>query len=181
MAPTRNAKAPIPDFLLDFTAGGISASITKTLVSPWERMKLIIQTQDANPLIKSGDMPRYTGMKDCFSRVYKSQGFGGLWRGNLVNVIRYAPTQALNFALFDRIRLKFPNSESLNTWRNLGACISSGALAGAGSLCLVYPLDHARVRLEADAAERTRVFTGLRDYFVKTGLGPNGVGKLYSG
>lgn len=35
------------------------------------------------------------------SRVIAEEGIGSLWRGNLANVIRYFPTQALNFAFKD--------------------------------------------------------------------------------
>ena len=37
------------DFLIDFAAGGVSGAISKTLTAPIERVKLVIQTQDANP------------------------------------------------------------------------------------------------------------------------------------
>ena len=53
---------------------GISGAVAKTATAPIERVKLIIQTQDANPLIKSGEVARYTGIGDCFTRVYKEQG-----------------------------------------------------------------------------------------------------------
>jgi len=75
-------------FLADFAAGGISGAVAKTATAPIERVKLIIQTQDANPLIKSGQVKRYTGIGDCFVRVYREQGLGAFWRGNLTNVIR---------------------------------------------------------------------------------------------
>jgi solute carrier family 25 (adenine nucleotide translocator) protein 4/5/6/31 len=38
----------------DFLAGGTSAIISKTATAPIERVKLVIQTQDANPKIISG-------------------------------------------------------------------------------------------------------------------------------
>jgi hypothetical protein len=44
---------------------------------------------------------RYKGIIDVLTRVPKEQGFLALWRGNLANVIRYFPTQALNFAFKD--------------------------------------------------------------------------------
>jgi solute carrier family 25 (adenine nucleotide translocator) protein 4/5/6/31 len=44
---------------------------------------------------------KYNGIGDCFSRVMSEQGVVALWRGNLANVIRYFPTQALNFAFKD--------------------------------------------------------------------------------
>ncbi|KAK9018561.1 hypothetical protein V6N11_001532 [Hibiscus sabdariffa] len=43
----------------------------------------------------------YKGIGDCFKRTIQDEGFGSLWRGNTANVIRYSPTQALNFAFKD--------------------------------------------------------------------------------
>ncbi|KAL9677682.1 hypothetical protein QQ045_005916 [Rhodiola kirilowii] len=37
----------------------------------------------------------------------KEEGFGSLWRGNTANVIRYFPTQALNFAFKDYFKRLF--------------------------------------------------------------------------
>src|ERR1700677_3927515 len=49
--------------------------------------------------IKQGRLSHpYKGVADCFSRTYKDEGLLSLWRGNTANVIRYFPTQALNFA-----------------------------------------------------------------------------------
>ena len=45
-----------------------------------------------------------SGMVDCFVRIPKEQGFLSYWRGNLANVIRYFPTQALNFAFKDKYK-----------------------------------------------------------------------------
>ena len=33
------------DFLLDFVAGGISAAVSKTVVAPLERVKILLQVQ----------------------------------------------------------------------------------------------------------------------------------------
>lgn len=50
-------------------------------------------------MIKQGRLSEpYKGIGDCFGRVIKEEGMGSLWRGNTANVIRYFPTQALNFA-----------------------------------------------------------------------------------
>merc|ERR1712216_1050177 len=68
------------DFLIDFAAGGVSGAVSKTLTAPIERVKLVIQTQDANPKIKSGEVPRYTGIGNCFSRIHSEQGMGAFWK-----------------------------------------------------------------------------------------------------
>jgi len=41
--------SPAVAFFKDLAAGGISGSIAKTATAPIERVKLLIQTQDANP------------------------------------------------------------------------------------------------------------------------------------
>jgi len=99
------------DFLKDFIAGGTSGCIAKCCTAPIERVKLIIQTQDANPKIISGEVPRYTGIGNCFTRVASEQGIAAFWRGNLVNCIRYFPTQACN------VSSNHPRSEAAE-----GAC-----------------------------------------------------------
>jgi hypothetical protein len=43
----------------------------------------------------------YTGIVDVFVRVPKEQGVLSFWRGNFANVLRYFPTQALNFMFKD--------------------------------------------------------------------------------
>jgi solute carrier family 25 (adenine nucleotide translocator) protein 4/5/6/31 len=50
-------------------------------------------------MIKQGRLASpYKGVVDCFRRTYADEGLVSLWRGNTANVIRYFPTQALNFA-----------------------------------------------------------------------------------
>jgi len=46
--------------------------------------------------------------------------------------------------------------------------MASGGLAGAGSLCIVYPLDYARTRLASDVGTGKKEFNGLTDCLVKT-------------
>merc|ERR1711871_1281328 len=98
------------NFLVDLTIGGISGAFVKTVMSPVERIKILMQTQDSNPKIISGEVPRYTGIADCFRRVHSEQGLAAFWRGNFTNVLRYFPTQAFNFAFKDTIKALFPKA-----------------------------------------------------------------------
>jgi hypothetical protein len=87
-------------FMQDFLMGGVSAAVSKTAAAPIERVKLLIQNQDE--MIKQGRLSQpYKGIGECFSRTIKDEGFTSLYRGNTANVIRYFPTQALNFAFKD--------------------------------------------------------------------------------
>jgi len=158
--PTSTKQISYSTFALDFMLGGVSAAISKTAVAPIERVKLLLQVQASNPQIKPED--RYTGIGNCFKRVAAEQGFSSLWRGNLANVIRYFPTQALNFAFKDAIKSAFPVVRKEEKLKFAATNIAAGSAAGAASLCFVYPLDFARTRLGADVGKGDkRQFTGL--------------------
>jgi len=179
------AASPMDDptkFVLDLLAGGVSGGISKTVVAPIERVKLLIQTQDANPRIMSGEIPRYTGIVNCFTRVSAEQGIGSFWRGNMANVVRYFPTQAFNFAFKDTFKAMFPKYDpKTEFFKFFGANLASGGAAGACSLLIVYPLDFARTRLAADVGTGSqREFTGLIDCLKKSAA-KGGVRGLYQG
>jgi len=175
-------KSWMEGFLKDLAAGGVSGAIAKTITAPIERVKLLIQTQDANPKIMSGEVPRYTGIVNCFTRVTAEQGFASFWRGNLANLIRYFPTQAFNFAFKDTFKNMFPAySPKTDFLKFFAANMASGGLAGASSLLIVYPLDFARTRLAADVGKGSgRQFTGLANCLTTIVKG-GGVGALYQG
>ncbi len=120
-------------------------------MAPIERVKMLLQTQDSNVKIKSGEVSRYSGIINCFVRVVKDEGFIALYRGNMANVLRYFPTQALNFAFKDTFKIYLnPFDSKRNKYKFMIGNVLSGSAAGASSLSFVYPLDFARTRLAAD-------------------------------
>jgi solute carrier family 25 (adenine nucleotide translocator) protein 4/5/6/31 len=172
----------IVGFSKDLLVGGVAAAISKTAVAPIERVKLILQVQHASTQITESQ--RYKGIIDCFVRIPREQGFFSLWRGNFANVLRYFPTQALNFAFKDTYKGWFLDGvdKKKQFWRYFAGNLASGGLAGATSLCFVYPLDFARTRLAADIGKGAadRQFTGLGDCLVKIARS-DGVRGLYQG
>merc|ERR1719265_160356 len=132
--PAKEAqKSAMEGFLQDFAIGGVSGAIAKTCTAPIERIKLIIQTQDANPKIQSGEVQRYTGIVDCFNRVKAEQGVGAFWRGNFTNCIRYFPTQAFNLSFKDLIKKQFPKYSPKTEFAMFFAVnMASGGMAAAG-------------------------------------------------
>lgn len=85
------------NFTQDFLFGGFAGIISKTIVAPIERVKLLMQTERENAKLSK----KYNGIFDCFRRCIQEDGFISLWRGNWVNVVRYFPTQALSFSFKD--------------------------------------------------------------------------------
>merc|ERR1719219_302656 len=134
-------------------------------------------------MIKQGTLDRpYAGIGDCLKRTMASEGVGALWRGNLANVLRYFPTQALNFAFKDQVKAIFATPKSAPQSLKFATNIASGGAAGSLSLTFVYSLDYARTRLANDAKGKggERQFNGLIDVYVKT-LKSDGIQGLYRG
>ncbi|KAI9862713.1 MAG: hypothetical protein M1813_004209 [Trichoglossum hirsutum] len=174
----------MPPFMVDFLMGGVSAAVSKTAAAPIERVKLLIQNQDE--MLKSGRLDRkYNGIVDCFRRTIQGEGVVSLWRGNTANVIRYFPTQALNFAFRDKFKAMFNFKKDRDGYAKwMAGNLASGGAAGATSLLFVYSLDYARTRLANDAKSAKkggeRQFNGLVDVYKKT-LASDGIGGLYRG
>ncbi|KAL1632350.1 ADP/ATP carrier protein [Neofusicoccum ribis] len=174
----------MPGFVVDFMMGGISAAVSKTAAAPIERVKLLIQNQDE--MLRAGRLDRkYNGIVDCFRRTTAAEGVVSLWRGNTANVIRYFPTQALNFAFRDTYKSMFAFKKERDGYAKwMMGNLASGGAAGATSLLFVYSLDYARTRLANDAKSAKgggdRQFNGLVDVYKKT-LASDGIAGLYRG
>ncbi|KLO15517.1 mitochondrial carrier [Schizopora paradoxa] len=176
-------KGDAASFFVDFMMGGVAASISKTAAAPIERVKLLVQNQGA--MLAAGRLSApYKGITDAFVRTYREEGFVSFWRGNGTNVIRYFPTQALNFAFKDNYKqmFGFKKADGFGLW--VFGNIASGAAAGASSSVFVYSLDYARTRLSADgksaATGGKRQFNGLIDVYKQT-LRSDGIAGLYRG
>ena len=82
-------------------------------------------------MIKSGRLDRrYGGIVECFSRTAREEGFLALWRGNTANVLRYFPTQALNFAFRDTYKSMFAfKKERDGYWWWMAGNLASGGVS----------------------------------------------------
>lgn len=184
LAASADKKPKKLGFYEDFMLGGVAAAVSKTVAAPIERIKLLLQNQDE--MLKSGALEKpYKGVGECFRRVSAEEGVGSLWRGNMANVLRYFPTQALNFAFKDYFKRLFgfkKEKDGYALW--FMGNVASGGAAGASSLVFVYSLDYARTRLANDnkSAKRggERQFKGLVDVYRKT-IASDGVAGLYRG
>merc|ERR1712206_61978 len=80
-------------------------------------------------------------------------------RGNFTNCIRYFPTQAFNLSFKDSIKKLFPRKNPKTEFGAFFAVnMTSGGMAAAGSLCIVYPLDYSRTRLASDVGSGKKTF-----------------------
>lgn len=84
----------------DFAELNNNDIVLMTLLS--NLFKKFVQVQNTHAGIASSQ--RYSGIRDALIRVPNEQGIASFWRGNATNVMRYFPTQALNFAFNDLFR-----------------------------------------------------------------------------
>jgi len=184
--PAAGGDAPVKKSKLyqlgqDLVIGGSIGAVSKTIMAPVERVKLLMQTQDSNPDVLSGKIKRYSSIADCFRRVSSEQGAKAFWRGNLVNCLRYAPQQGSALAFNDFMNTLFPNYDSRKDfWKSFGSKIFSGGLAGALANTICYPFDFARTRLASDLNAGGGKFKGITDCIVTT-VKQQGITGLYTG
>ncbi|CAI5756445.1 unnamed protein product [Candida verbasci] len=129
-----------------FIAGGIGGVVSRTIISPIERAKILLQLQ-------SESQAAYRGMVPSIIRMYKEEGWKGLFRGNTLNCIRIFPYSAVQFAVFEKFKHIMLNyrpriGNELNGFERL----ISGSIAGIVSVVVTYPLDLIRARITVQTA-----------------------------
>lgn len=85
------------DTIKHLIAGGVAGAISRTAVSPMERMKILFQVQGPEPAAYHGIMPTLTKM-------WREEGMMGFLRGNGTNVVRIIPYSATQFAAYEQFK-----------------------------------------------------------------------------
>ncbi|KAL6071773.1 Solute carrier family 25 (Mitochondrial carrier protein), member 16 [Balamuthia mandrillaris] len=135
----------------DLFCGGVAGAVSRTAVSPLERIKILLQLQRANQNRK------YNGVAHGLKVLFKEEGIQGYLRGNGANVIRIFPYSAVQFASYEWLKKVLNVTKDSHPFRFLSAG------AGAGITCVVatYPLDLIRTRLSADSTSSSIKYRGI--------------------
>ncbi|KAJ1020041.1 hypothetical protein NDA16_004321 [Ustilago loliicola] len=151
-----------------FVAGGAAGATSRTVVSPLERLKIIMQVQpqtssssssgssatsasaSAANQSKAASKRAYNGVWTGLVKMWKEEGFAGFMRGNGINCLRIAPYSAVQFTTYEMCKtyLRDGNTGDLDVVRKLTA----GAVAGIASVVSTYPLDLVRSRISIASA-----------------------------
>ena len=101
-------------------------------------------------MLKSGRLDRkYDGIGECFSRTIKNEGFASLWRGNTANVIRYFPTQALNFAFRDTYKSMFAYKKERDGYAKwMMGNLASGGVSSTSIFAKSKRIDQSRLPVQ---------------------------------
>lgn len=78
-----------------FLAGGVAGAVSRTVVSPLERLKIIKQVQSVGREEYKGSV--FKGL----SKIWRHEGWRGMMRGNGTNCIRIVPYSAVQFGSYN--------------------------------------------------------------------------------
>lgn len=131
-------------FTAAFMAGGVAGAVSRTVVSPLERLKILYQVQSAGR--NEYRLPIHKALK----KMWVDEGWRGFMRGNGTNCVRIVPYSAVQFGsynVYKRFMEPYPGAD-LDPIRRLFC----GGCAGITSVTFTYPLDIVRTRLSIQTA-----------------------------
>lgn len=136
-------------------AGGVAGAVSRTFVSPFERAKILLQLQGPGP------NHAYKGMFATVFKMYKDEGWRGLFRGNGLNCVRIVPYSAVQFAVFEKCKeLILANKPEGSKELKVSERLISGCMGGILSVLLTYPLDLVRARIAIQTASLSKLNKG---------------------
>ncbi|KAH7091186.1 mitochondrial carrier domain-containing protein [Paraphoma chrysanthemicola] len=130
--------------LASFVAGGVAGAVSRTVVSPLERLKILFQVQSV------GRNEYKMSVHKALAKMWREEGWRGFMAGNGTNCIRIVPYSAVQFSAYNVYKRFFEREPGapLDAYQRL-LC---GGLAGITSVTFTYPLDIVRTRLSIQSA-----------------------------
>ncbi|PNY27986.1 mitochondrial carrier [Tolypocladium capitatum] len=163
-----------------FCAGGVAGAVSRTVVSPLERLKILMQVQCA------GREAYKLSVGQALAKMWREEGWRGFMRGNGTNCIRIVPYSAVQFSSYNfykrNIFESYPNADLAPITR-----LFCGGIAGITSVFLTYPLDIVRTRLSiqsasfAELGDKPKRLPGMWATMVHMFKTEGGVSALYRG
>jgi len=144
------------NWLTSFGAGFIAGLVSRTTMAPLDRLKLIYQTH-----YRAGKHPPsiFSGLKE----IYKADGFKGLFRGNLVTIVRAGPETSIKLTVNEEVKSYLSQRRDNGKPTKIDSFIA-GSTAGVVANVTTFPLGVLRTRL---AASPSGTYHGIFDAIKK--------------
>jgi len=139
--------------------GGVLSQllIAPTIVSPMERIKVMLQT----------DPHSYSGQIGCLRHILNTEGIAGLTKGSFLTLCRDLPSFCTYFLTYEHLRSRMIKDESDKL--SLLQTASIGAIAGILAWSVAIPVDGLKTRFQA-ASGNSSVIVLLRSLRNNGGL-----------
>ncbi|KAA0038804.1 adenine nucleotide transporter BT1 [Cucumis melo var. makuwa] len=146
-------------------SGAIAGTVSNTCVAPLETIRTHLMVGNGGHSVT-----------EVFNDIMKNDGWKGLFRGNLVNVIRVAPSKAIELFAFDTVNKNLSPGPGEEPKIPIPPSLVAGACAGVSATLCTYPLELLKTRLTIQRG----VYNGLLDAFIKI-LQEKGPAEFYRG
>lgn len=158
-------------------AGGFAGAVSKTCTAPLARLTILFQVAGMHSDVAT---LRKCSIWHEASRIFREEGIGAFWKGNLVTIVHRLPYSAISFYSYERYKNLLQTVPGLDRdSNNVGVVrLLGGGLAGITAASLTYPLDVVRTRLATQ--KTTRYYKGIF-HAVSTICRDEGVKGLYKG
>ncbi|XP_043073729.1 calcium-binding mitochondrial carrier protein Aralar2 isoform X4 [Puntigrus tetrazona] len=145
-----------------FTLGSVAGAVGATAVYPIDLVKTRMQNQRSSGSFM--DELMYKNSFDCFKKVVRYEGFFGLYRGLVPQLLGVAPEKAIKLTVNDFVRGKTMQRDGSVP---LPAEILAGGCAGGSQVIFTNPLEIVKIRLqvagEITTGPRVSALSVIRD------------------
>ncbi|KAI3802987.1 hypothetical protein L1987_31134 [Smallanthus sonchifolius] len=146
-------------------SGAIAGAVSRTCVAPLETIRTHLMVGSSGH-----------STTEVFQDIMQTEGWTGLFRGNLVNVIRVAPSKAIELFAYDTVKKSLTPKLGEKSKPRIPESLIAGAVAGISSTICTYPLELLKTRLTVQRG----VYNNLVDAFLKI-VKEEGAAELYRG
>jgi hypothetical protein len=126
-----------------FIAGGTAGAVSRTVVSPLERLKILLQVQNV------GREEYKMSIGKALGKMWREEGWRGMMAGNGANCMRIVPYSAVQFGSYNIYKkvccaFSFFCEEFLDCWGVWGAGYSGGWWQGVAAPATMLAIDRSR-------------------------------------
>lgn len=157
-------------FLSNLASGGMAGALSLLFVYPLDFARTRLGAD-----IGKGQAREFTGLTNCLTKIFKSDGLIGLYRGFVISVIGIIIYRAFYFGLFDTV-----SGMGLKDQNIIIKYMFAQVITNASGL-LSYPLDTVRRRLMMNSGRTDSLYSGTIDCFLKIYKNEGGVSPFFKG
>ncbi|CAN6441898.1 unnamed protein product [Victoria cruziana] len=146
-------------------SGAVAGAVSRTAVAPLETIRTHLMVgSSGNSTI------------EVFRNIMETEGWKGLFRANFVNVIRVAPSKAIELFAYETVRKHLSPKPGESPKVPVPASLVAGAVAGMSSTLCTYPLELVKTRITI----QRDIYNNMVHAFLKI-VEEEGLGGLYRG
>ncbi|KAL7744798.1 hypothetical protein ACLKA6_007096 [Drosophila palustris] len=155
-------------------AGGSAGFLEVCIMQPLDVVKTRMQIQctPANTITAEGT---YTGVFDCFAKMYRQEGITSYWKGLIPPILAETPKRAIKFLVFEQTKQFFQFGSPTPTPLTFSL---AGLTAGTLEAIAVNPFEVVKVAQQANRQKKmTGTFEVAREIVKRDGFGLRGLNK----